>query len=490
MPPTLPSSTPRRLCLLLLLLAVAGAWARPLADPDEGRYGEAAREMLASGDWLLPREGGVLYPDKPPGVYWLMALGMGLSGPGTLPLRLPSLVSLALLLLWIRRRGARGTSPGTGLTAALIAVSCPLFLTLGQLATLDMTLTLCVTGAILSGRDWLEGGGKGTGLLAGLALGAGFLVKGPVAWLIPLAVLGATALWERHPARLVRLFHPLLLLPMLAVGLSWYLAAASAEPALVSYWWNREFLGRIASDVHSRARPFWYFPALAAAVLLPWWSIPAWRRFIRPPREPDRTEPHPDRRLFAVWGLLPILLFSLPPGKQPGYLAPAVPGLALGLASWWTGERLRRLGNRIGAALLVLEAGLMAWFSLPAHARSDDFDIVAVNDITDAKTLSYLLRYDSVLGRFPGDVEVKGDEMTVDGDSFRIFAERSPADLPWDELQVDVVVESTGVFRSRDLVSQHIDAGATWAVVSAPMKDAPDYDVVFGVNDDGFDPAQ
>jgi glyceraldehyde 3-phosphate dehydrogenase len=129
-------------------------------------------------------------------------------------------------------------------------------------------------------------------------------------------------------------------------------------------------------------------------------------------------------------------------------------------------------------------------FFRAAHARRDDFDIVAVNDLTDADTLAYLLKYDSVLGRFSGDVEVKGDEMTVDGDSFRILAERDPANLPWAELEVDVVIESTDVFRTRELVQKHIDAGATWAVVSAPMKDAPDYSVVFGVNDGGFDPAQ
>ncbi len=328
--------------------------------------------MLASGDWLLPRQGGVLYPDKPPGVYWLMAAGTALWGPGAPPLRLPSLASLALLLLWIGRRGNRGAAPGTGSTAALIAGSCPLFLALGQLATLDMTLTLCVTGAILGGRDWLEGGGKGAGFLAGLALGAGFLVKGPVAWLIPLAVLAGTALWERHPAPLLRLLHPVLLLPMLTVGMAWYLAAAHAEPDFLPYWWNREFLGRIASDVHSRARPFWYFPALAGGMLLPWWLIPAWRRLTRPRGASGRARAHPDGRLFAVWGLLPILLFSFPPGKQPGYLAPAIPGLALGLASWWNTKPRHRLRNGIGAALLVLEAGLMAWFCLPAQARSDD----------------------------------------------------------------------------------------------------------------------
>ncbi len=129
-------------------------------------------------------------------------------------------------------------------------------------------------------------------------------------------------------------------------------------------------------------------------------------------------------------------------------------------------------------------------FFRAAHSRSAGFDIVAVNDLTDNETLAYLLRNDTVLGRFPGSVELKDDEMVVDGDSFKIFSERDPAALPWEDLGVEVVIESTGVFRTRDAVQKHIDAGATWAVVSAPMKDTPDYNLVIGVNDEGFDPSQ
>jgi len=129
-------------------------------------------------------------------------------------------------------------------------------------------------------------------------------------------------------------------------------------------------------------------------------------------------------------------------------------------------------------------------FFRAAHAGRPDFDIVAVNDLTDAQTLAYLLRFDTVLGRFGGDVAVKDSELIVDGDSFRIFAERDPAALPWGDLGVDVVLESTGVFRDRAGVGKHIEGGAQWVVVSAPMKDDPDYDVVLGVNDDGLDPAR
>ena len=113
-------------------------------------------------------------------------------------------------------------------------------------------------------------------------------------------------------------------------------------------------------------------------------------------------------------------------------------------------------------------------------------DIVAVNDLSDAEMLAYLLQYDSVHGRYPGDVKLDDGDLTVDGDRFKVFAERDPANLPWGDLGVDVVVESTGVFRTHETASKHLEAGAKWVIVSAPMKD-PDYSVVFGVNDQGLD---
>ena len=115
-------------------------------------------------------------------------------------------------------------------------------------------------------------------------------------------------------------------------------------------------------------------------------------------------------------------------------------------------------------------------------------DIVAINDLSDAAMLSHLLKYDSVHGPYAGTVELDGDELVVDGDRIKVFAERDPANLPWAELEVDVVIESTGVFRTHAAASKHLEAGAKWVAVSAPMGD-PDYSVVFGVNDDGLDPS-
>jgi len=121
-----------------------------------------------------------------------------------------------------------------------------------------------------------------------------------------------------------------------------------------------------------------------------------------------------------------------------------------------------------------------------AHlARKGDFDVVAVNDLAAPDILAHLLRYDSTHGGLPG-VEVDGDEISVDGTSFKVLAERDPKALPWKDLSVDVVVEATGLFTNREGAQQHLDAGARKVLISAPATD-PDITIVMGVNDDAYD---
>ena len=120
--------------------------------------------------------------------------------------------------------------------------------------------------------------------------------------------------------------------------------------------------------------------------------------------------------------------------------------------------------------------------------RSDEFDVVAVNDLTDNRTLATLLKYDSIHGRYPGQVDYDEENLVVDGHSLRALAERNPADLPWGDLGVDVVIESTGIFTARAAdgragYDSHLAAGARKVVISAPAKDSPDLTVVLGVND-------
>jgi glyceraldehyde 3-phosphate dehydrogenase len=115
-------------------------------------------------------------------------------------------------------------------------------------------------------------------------------------------------------------------------------------------------------------------------------------------------------------------------------------------------------------------------------------DIVAINDLGDVQANANLLKYDTVHGRYPGSVDVVDGDMVVDGETIKVYAERDPADLPWGELGIDVVIEATGVFRTHETASKHLDAGAKYVVVSAPMSD-PDVSIVIGVNDDDLDPA-
>ncbi len=117
-----------------------------------------------------------------------------------------------------------------------------------------------------------------------------------------------------------------------------------------------------------------------------------------------------------------------------------------------------------------------------------DFNVVAVNDLTDAATLGHLLKYDSIHGHYPGTVEVKGKTIVVDGKKIEVLSERDPAKLPWKKLGVDIVLESTGIFRSRDTAGAHLTAGAKKVVISAPGKNE-DFTVVMGVNDDHYDSA-
>ena len=123
-----------------------------------------------------------------------------------------------------------------------------------------------------------------------------------------------------------------------------------------------------------------------------------------------------------------------------------------------------------------------------AALSRNNLEFTAINDLTDAKTLAQLLKYDSTHGRFPGEIVVEDDSIIVDGKPVKVFAERDPAKLPWGELGVKVVVESTGIFRKREQVAWHLQAGAEKVILTVPAKDEIDATIVLGVNDDDLKP--
>jgi glyceraldehyde 3-phosphate dehydrogenase len=119
--------------------------------------------------------------------------------------------------------------------------------------------------------------------------------------------------------------------------------------------------------------------------------------------------------------------------------------------------------------------------------RGGDFEVVAANDLGDATTMAHLLKFDSVLGPLGKDVQVGDGTITVEGREIKILAERDPGNLPWGDLGVDVVIESTGFFTDRDGAAKHLDGGARKVIISAPAK-GPDVTIVLGVNEDAYDP--
>ena len=127
-----------------------------------------------------------------------------------------------------------------------------------------------------------------------------------------------------------------------------------------------------------------------------------------------------------------------------------------------------RIGRLVMRSILSREAGA--------------FDVVGINDLTNAKTLGHLFKYDSVHGIYNGDVSVEDDALIIDGDKFKVFSERDPENLPWGDLGCDIVIESTGIFRTKELASKHLKAGAKKVIISAPAKGAVDATVVLGVN--------
>src|SRR5213594_4269767 len=124
---------------------------------------------------------------------------------------------------------------------------------------------------------------------------------------------------------------------------------------------------------------------------------------------------------------------------------------------------------------------------LRASLGDPNLHFVAINDLTDAKTLAYLLKYDSVHGTLQGNVEAKGDQILVNGKPIKVLAMKDPKELPWKDLEVDIVIESTGRFTDREGAGKHLSAGAKHVIISAPAKD-PDVTIVLGVNDEAYDP--
>lgn len=308
---------------------------RGLNEPDEGRYAEIAREMAASGDWLVPHLNGFEHFQKPPLFYWFTALSIRVFGVNEWAVRAVSAAAALGVVLLTVAIARRLFAADVARRAALILASSVAFVALARLLTPDMTLTFWSTAAIAAlvyRRRWL--------FFA--AMGLGFLTKGPMALVVPIC---AAVAWQwtlrKQPDRCPLPWVRGLALTM-AIGLSWFVVLSLRSPELFNYFWRYELVQRFASKAHGRSRPFWFFVPVILVGMLPWtffaWGLAqrAWRRI----RERRMLPAH---ALLLGWAVPPFLILSLSGSKLPTYILPLLPALALALALslretrrvWW-----------------------------------------------------------------------------------------------------------------------------------------------------------
>ncbi|HEU4565106.1 MAG TPA: glycosyltransferase family 39 protein [Gemmatimonadaceae bacterium] len=321
--------------LALLAIAVALACilfrlgALPLLQPDEGRNAEVAREMHATGAWLIPTYDGLPYLDKPAFYFRAVALSFALFGESEGAARLPSAIfALALLaLLWAFCR--REYDARTAALAVLVVGTTPLYIAFSRIVIFDMALALFVCGAVFAAYLAEERGGawRARWYLAGAACaGVATLIKGPVGFIVPALVAIAFLRVDGRRGAGRRLLAPRNLLLWLAIVLPWFAGVTLLHRDFAYYGLVRESLDRYTTPAFHRTAPAWYYIPVIAAVFFPWSAflpeslVAGWRARARLARAD---------RLFATWAVVVVVFFSISQSKLPGYVLTAV--IALGV---------------------------------------------------------------------------------------------------------------------------------------------------------------
>jgi 4-amino-4-deoxy-L-arabinose transferase len=414
------------LCFLALALAFWGV--RPLWEPDEGRYGEAAREMAVGGDWVVPHLQGEPHLTKPPMTYWLAAAGLRLTGVGPgQPIgnawgaRLfvgPAFFGTMLCVVgiagcWGWRRRAAWTS-GLIFGTAILPFIC------GHLLTTDMLLTFWETlGMLCLWRVWSRRGNITvwrTGFWA--AQGMAFLTKGPPGLLPLLAVAAFAALRKGRQGERVRSWGGPFL--FLSIALPWFLAIEYRLPGTFTYFLRDEVVGRVMSDSHDRGKPFGFYFLVVPLGMLPWLHLwpplvaGMWRR-LKPEGEAPGFGPRlksawshvrslDDPALFSlIWFTLPMAVFFLSSSKMFLYVVPLLVPVSLWMGrlhdrQWPDGLPAAGWGRRAAIGVGAMWCLLLAAFSLLGKNSGVDRSLAVLADAVR----------EAPLGSVPG-VHVYGD---------------------------------------------------------------------------------
>ncbi len=356
---------------LIAVLWLAMLPLRPLFNPDEGRYAEIPREMIASGDWIVPHLNGLVYIEKPPLQYWATALSLELFGDNEFAARLYTALSALGSILAVALAARRLWGRAAGFRAAAILAAMLLFVILGQLLTLDMSLTLYITvalSAFLAAQRSAEEGSSSRGwmLLAWAATGLGMLTKGLVAAAIPGAVLVLYSAYT-HDLKPWRRLHAAAGVPLfVAIAAPWYALAALRLPDFLQFFFVHEHFARYLTPSADRQEVWWYFGVVFLLGSLPWTPSALKVLFLGWPRPGARG--NFDATLFLkIWVWFVCVFFSLSDSKLIPYILPAMPALALAIASLPEGFLVRDLSRTaLGTVALALGLALVCLFA-PAH---------------------------------------------------------------------------------------------------------------------------
>jgi len=366
--------------LLVLALALALAWfgalgQRKLVKPDEGRYGEIPREMVASGDWLTPRLNGFKYFEKPPLQYWATAAAYSAFGVTEWAARLwGALCGFGGVLLAFYA-GRRLYGEAAGLCAAAVLSGSALYFAMSQVATLDMGvsafLSLAVFAVVLAQLDATPERERRAWMLAGwAAMALAVLSKGLIGLVLPMGAVALYVLWQRDFGLLRRLH----LVPgaalFLLLAAPWFIAVSAANPEFARFFFLHEHFERFLTTQHDRPGPAWYFVPVLFLGFFPWLlSLAAGLWQAARDAEPARFRP---TRFLLAWCATVFAFFSLSGSKLPPYVLPMFPALALLVGAQLAGASRRLLVAQCGlAALLGLALlALLARDAAPAWLRS------------------------------------------------------------------------------------------------------------------------
>ncbi|MGA6993678.1 MAG: phospholipid carrier-dependent glycosyltransferase [Candidatus Deferrimicrobiaceae bacterium] len=361
---------------LLFFLAVAILYGSalgtiPLLEPDEGRYAEIPREMLASGDFVTPHLNGVAYLEKPPLFYWGTAASLAVFGETEFGARcFTAAVSVAGILLtyWM---GATLAGWRAGLYAAIVLSTSFYYYAIGRLNTLDMTLAVLLILSIFPAFLYHSGKRESRAylLLSYGASGLAFLTKGLVGVVFPLAVLVLWLVFSQRQREYAKAFSPLGVGIFLAIALPWTILVQRENPDFLWFFFVHEQFLRYATKIHHHAEPFWFFLPVVIAGFLPW--VAFLRRIAISVRGAQEAFlPREDLAFLLSWILFVFLFFSFSGSKLATYVAPIFPPLAVlfgrGL-EFWADREDGEVRCRFPLALsLVLAAAMLA---LPSFSR-------------------------------------------------------------------------------------------------------------------------